>query len=586
MPNLEALSWSQLVDELRDLTKVAPTTKANDDPSAALHNLLVHQVELEMQNRALRDAQERLETSRARYADLFDFAPVGYLTLLPDGHIEEINLTGSALLARDRRDLVGRPLVDVMGLEGSPDALHEALRRCFEDRMRGATEVEIAPPGKPNVVLHVTTAPLVDDAGAVGTCRITLTDITDRKRAEQAEHERERAKDEARIKEEFLGIVSHELRTPLNAILGWAHILLECDDERGRDPALVKRAVEVIARNAHQQTRIIDDILDVSRILAGKLRIEPVLLELEPLVRSTVENMRHAATAKGIALSVTIDEGALLFGDTDRLSQVFGNLLNNALKFTNSGGAVAVHMSKESNAVRISVRDNGRGIAREDLPHVFERFRQVDGSVARATGGLGLGLSIVEHIVRAHGGDVTAASDGLGRGATFVVRLRTSKATGPLEARPPPPPSGAFARSLEIVTGTAVLAGTKVLCVEDDADALELLVHVLEEQGASVTAARSTAAAIEALATSIPDVLLSDIGLPGANGYTLMRRVRVLPGHASRVAGIAMSAYAGEGTKQHALDAGFDAFLAKPITPAMLVDAVARIAKNRASVRK
>jgi PAS domain S-box-containing protein len=566
MPNLEQLSWNQLVEELRELAEHKPSAgDAKDAPERVLHDLLVHQVELEMQNRELRDAQERLEASRARYADLYDFAPVGCLTIGADERIQEINLTGAALLGRDRAEIIGRPFLGVVPLHDRAMVFHEHIRICLEKRCRTDAEIEFVPRGRSPVLLHITSAPVLDASGHATACRTALTDVSDRRRAETAEAD-------ARMKEEFLGTVSHELRTPLTAILVWVGLLQERRRRReGVDAEELGQALDVIARNASVQGRLIEDILDVSRILAGKLRVEARPVDLEPVVREAVEALGPAAKAKGIAVSASVAPRTIVSGDAVRLTQVLTNLLNNAVKFTQAGGTIDVAVTIAGERVRIDVRDTGRGIAAQDLPNVFERFMQVDGSTTRSAGGLGLGLAIVDHLVRAHGGDVAASSPGLGLGATFTVRLR--RAADVLASAP------AFSE-LRAGEEDTRIDGCRVLCVDDDADALQVMALVLEEHGADVTTAESAVEAVAALGVSVPDVVISDIGLPGEDGYSLMQRIRALPGEASRVQAIALTAYAGPASSSRALEVGFQQFISKPITVDALVRAVATAVRS------
>ncbi len=559
MQNLEALSWNQLVEELRELTEHNSPRDPKDDPRIALHNLFVHQVELEMQNRELRDAQQRLEASRARYADLYDFAPVGCLTIDPDERIQEINLTGAALLGRDRADIIGRPFVGVVPLGGNAMVFHEHLRRCTDERCRVDTEIEFVPKGRAPVLLLMTSAPLFDTNGQATGCRTALTDVTDRRRAEDAEAD-------ARMKEEFLGTVSHELRTPLTAIVGWVGLLQDRHGS-GVDRDMLHHGLEVIERNAMAQGRLIEDILDCSRILAGKLRVDLQRTDLNPLIRESVESMLPAAQGKGIVLSATIAPRAIVLGDVERLRQVVANLLTNAVKFTPAGGTIDVSVVADTDFVRIAVSDSGRGIATPDLPHVFERFKQVDSSTTRTASGLGLGLAIVDHIVRAHGGDVAATSAGSGFGATFVVRLRRMRGSDENEPTP--------IRSQKREEGS--LEGCEILCVDNDIDALEVTAIILRQGGALVSTAQSAAEALAVLASSTPDVVLSDIGLPSEDGYELLRQIRKLPGEAARAPAIALTAYADEASAKLAREAGFQLFLSKPIAPEDLVRAIAQV---------
>jgi signal transduction histidine kinase/ActR/RegA family two-component response regulator len=376
----------------------------------------------------------------------------------------------------------------------------------------------------------------------------------------------------SRAKDEFIATVSHELRTPISAVLGWARLL-----RTGKlDAAASTRAVEVIERSAAAQAQLVDDLLDVSRVERGELRLYVRPVDLMAVVEAAVEAVRPAATARGTVIAVEIDNAAgPVVGDPARLQQVTWNLLSNAIKFTPHGGRVLVRLFREGGHAGLSVRDDGVGIDPEFLPHVFERFRQADSSRTRAFGGLGLGLAIVRHLVEAHGGTIEAQSEGTGKGATFTVHLplgtRLPQATAPVKAvEAIPAPAG---RAL------VGLAGVEVLVVDDDPDSLELVREALTQAGGSARIARSAAEALVALATSVPAVLLSDIAMPEEDGFALIRRIRALPPEqGGRVKAAALTAFAFPEDREQALRAGFDEFLAKPIAPWELVEAVAKLA--------
>jgi PAS domain S-box-containing protein len=384
-----------------------------------------------------------------------------------------------------------------------------------------------------------------------------------------------------RLKDEFLATLSHELRTPLTAILGWAGLLrsVKLDDETAAS------ALETIERNARSQKQLIDDLLDASRIITGKLRLEAKPTRLAPVVAAAVESMRPAAASKGVDLSVALDGGALVVaGDAERLQQIVWNLLSNAVKFTPPEGRIEVALAREGDGALISVSDTGVGIAPEFLPLVFERFRQADASTTRAFGGLGLGLSIVRHLVDLHGGRVTTESEGVGRGATFRVRL-------PLVAddRSEATVADSVASSSASAQGDAKqkLSGKRVLVVDDDADTLVMLRKTLERYGAGVETCDSVAAALRTLDGSPAfDVLVSDIGMPVEDGYTLMRRIveRARERGSARLPALALTAYARREDHDAALAAGFDAHIAKPVAPAELVEAVAKLASSAPKV--
>jgi CheY-like chemotaxis protein/two-component sensor histidine kinase len=341
-------------------------------------------------------------------------------------------------------------------------------------------------------------------------------------------------------------------------------------------PAELQRAVETIDRNARAQSQLIEDILDVSRIVTGKLQLEIVPVDLVTVVGAALESLRPSAEAKQIHVGVDLDPALpALAGDPSRLQQVVWNLLSNAVKFTPPGGTVTMKASLEGNDVRLDVQDTGAGIAGDFLPHVFERFRQADASTTRAHHGLGLGLAIVRHLVELHGGTVEAESDGVGRGATFRMRLPVRRPRGTLvSASAPPDRAGETPPSPAAVR----LDGLRILVVDDDADTLNLLVTVLHASGAETLAASSAQAALETFLASPPDVLVSDIGLPGQDGLSLLTAIRGLPGDTGgRVPAIALTAYARTEDRVRALAAGFQIHIAKPVAPAAIAAAVAAL---------
>jgi signal transduction histidine kinase/CheY-like chemotaxis protein len=385
---------------------------------------------------------------------------------------------------------------------------------------------------------------------------------------------RESAEQANQLKDQFLAIVSHELRTPLNAMLGWSDMLRTDSLDRTRR----KRAVQAIHDSARQQARLIDELLDVSRIVSGKLRLERSSVDWPEVIRGALEVARPAAEAKRIDIGVQMDPNIGPFSaDPARLQQIVWNLLTNAVKFTPDGGAIHVRLCCAETMVELSVTDTGEGIPPEFLPCVFERFRQADGSNTRRHGGLGLGLSIAKHLVDAHGGTIAAASDGEGRGSTFTVRLpivpvEEEKSEGVAAddlahpARPPAP-----ATSLE---------GIRVLVVDDDDGSRQVVAACLEARHAAVVAAVSAHEAIQILRREHVDVLLADIAMPGQDGYDLIRAVRAMekPGTAD-IPAAALTAFARAEDRRRALDAGFQLHLTKPIAADSLVEAVARLSR-------
>ncbi|WP_197064795.1 PAS domain S-box protein [Leptolyngbya sp. KIOST-1] len=451
--------------------------------------------------------------------------------------------------------------------------------------------------------ISATYVPQTSAEGAVEGFVALVNDTTDRRRADQEREQlldRERAaRNQAeaanRIKDEFLAVVSHELRTPLNPILGWSQLLRD----RQLDAQKTQYALSVIERNAQIQAQLINDLLDVSRVLRGKLSLNTTVVDLAVTIRAAVETVRLAAEAKRIQLDTKLEaDVGRVSGDADRLQQVVWNLLSNAVKFTSEGGQVEVRLSRvrvdrrkkdrgeDATAkplpplyAQITVSDTGKGIHPAFLPYVFDRFRQEDAATTRQFGGLGLGLALVRYLVELHGGIVQADSPGDGQGATFTVQL------------PLAPPAAADSPSANPAAGVIAadqrpgdLAGVRVLVVDDDQGTREFITFLLELHQAQVIAASSAAAAIAALEQGPPDILLSDIGMPGTDGYTLMRQVRDLPpDQGGDLPAIALTAYAGEIDYRQAIAAGFHKHMPKPVEPQRLIEAIAALVRHRPS---
>ena len=412
-----------------------------------------------------------------------------------------------------------------------------------------------------------------------------IRDISDVKRAEEerarllASEQQARRDAEAanRMKDEFLSVVSHELRTPLNAILGWAQILASGDG--GAED--VKEGLEVIQRNARVQTQIIEDILDMSRIISGKVRLDVQRVDLASVIEAATDSMRPAADAKGIRVQLVLDPLAgPVSGDPARLQQVVWNLLSNAIKFTPRGGRVRVTLERVNSHVEISVSDTGEGIKPEFLPHVFERFRQAEASTTRRHGGLGLGLSIVKQLVELHGGSVQAKSAGVGQGATFRVALPLTPLRIEDDERNRQHPTGAPSGPPDIQA--PALAGVKVLVVDDEPDARNLLRRVLENGKAAVTTASSVDDALRHIETAYFHVIVSDIGMPERDGYELIRILRSLPpDKGGKTPAVALTAFARSEDRTRAMLAGFDMHIAKPVEPNELHAVIARLAARQ-----
>jgi len=392
----------------------------------------------------------------------------------------------------------------------------------------------------------------------------------------EAERLYQEAQESSRLKDEFLATVSHELRTPLTAILGWAHMLRRGDFDK--DSA--RRALDTVERNARAQAQLIDDLLDVSRIITGKLRIDVRPVDPNSFIEAAVEAVRPAAEAKGVRLQKVLDTGpASVSGDPVRLQQVVWNLLSNAIKFTPRGGRVQVRLERVNSHVEVAVSDTGAGIVPEFLPYVFDRFRQADMKTTRQQGGMGLGLAIVRHLVELHGGTVKAESEGEGRGATFTVLLPVAAVYHSEEeaARVHP----AARSTLPNFESCDRLDGLKVLVVDDEPDTREMLKAGLRQCGAEVSAASSAAEALEAIEQSPPDLLISDIGMPDEDGYELMKRIRGLPPErGGRVPAIALTAYARVEDRMQALRVGYQMHVPKPVELAELAAVAASLVRR------
>jgi PAS domain S-box-containing protein len=525
-------------------------------------------------------AREALQEREARFRQLADAMPQIVWTALPNGVLNYCN--------RKWFEFIDRP----------EDAGHAAdwSRHVHPDDLPevAAQWVAVLKSGDPyNVEFRVRggdgqyrdfltrALPIRDENGAIVHWFGTCTDISDRKRIEaEREHvlageraartESERA---SQMKDEFLATLSHEIRTPLNAILGWSQIM-----RSSPDPDDIAQGLDVIERNARAQSQIVEDLLDMSKIISGKVRLDVQRLDLAAIVQTAVETARPTTEAKGIRLHSVIDPliGVVVSGDANRLQQVLWNLISNAVKFTPKGGRIQVLLERIDSHLEVSVIDSGEGIRPEFLPYVFDRFRQADASTTRRHGGLGLGLSIVKQLVELHGGSVRVTSAGPGHGTTFVVAL-------PLVVVHPEP-EGAPERRHPTATGLSGrladacddIAGLRVLVIDDEPDARALVKRLLEDCHAMVTATASVGEAIDAVRTGKFDVLVSDIGMPGEDGYSLIRRVRALDSaHGGNIPAIALTAYARAEDRVKAVSAGFQMHVTKPVEPVELVTMVA-----------
>jgi PAS domain S-box-containing protein len=529
----------------------------------------------------LRQQREYLRVSLASIGDAVIAADL-------DGAVNFINPTAEALTGWTLAAATGQPLDKVLNIVNEEtrqpvESPFAAIKR--EGRVVGLANhtLLIARDGR-EIPIEDSGAPIKGPDGKTVGVIIVFHDVSERRHAERERDQflrrEQAARSEAeaanRLKDEFLATVSHELRTPLNAILGWASLL----NRRVFDDATVRGAASVIERNAKSQAEIINDILDVSRIVAGKLRLEPQAVELAPIIRAAVDTVRPAASAKAINITVALGgDACMIMGDADRLQQIVWNLVSNAIKFTPAGGHIEVLMKHAGAHAEIKVIDSGIGIDPQFLPYVFDRFRQADSSTTREHGGLGLGLAIVRHLVELHGGTVAAESTGKDCGAAFTVLLPLAAAYEapfrPMEdlLHQADPPAD--------VASAADLRGLRVLVVDDDADTREILRVLLSQSGAEVYAAGSSAEALIAIGEWQPGVLVSDLGMPGEDGIALIAKVRALaPEGGGNIPAAALTAYARDEDSLRARSAGYQVHIAKPVDPAKLVNAVAGLAKR------
>jgi PAS domain S-box-containing protein len=507
-----------------------------------------------------RDITDRKLASEAhaRLASIVDSSNDAIIGKTLDGIITSWNASAERIFQYTAAEAIGQHISLIIPVErrAEEDEVLARLRRG--EKVDHFETVRSAKDGRP-IDISVTVSPIKDADGHVVGASNVSRDITERKRAELALHEANRMKDE------FLATLSHELRTPLNAMLGWSQMLRSGT----LSPEIQQRAFDALERNARAQAQLVEDLLDISRIVSGKLKIRADSVDLASVVMSAVDTIGPSAAAKRVALHVdTAVEGKLVVtGDADRLQQVVWNLLSNAIKFTPGHGRVDVELRKTGSRAAIIVRDTGRGIAPAFLPYVFERFRQADSTVARAHGGLGLGLALVRYVTEAHGGAVAVDSDGEGKGATFTVRL-------PLRAVADAP-----GRDTAAASGPALFrTDRRVLVVDDEADARELFRVILESHGAQVTTVGSAGEALHAIERQPFDLLLADIGMPDQDGYALIRAIRSLPAdRGGRIPAVAVTAYVSMRERERALKAGYDWHLGKPVEPDHLMAIVVSV---------
>ncbi|HYJ87608.1 MAG TPA: PAS domain S-box protein [Pyrinomonadaceae bacterium] len=522
-----------------------------------------------------KQTEAALQRNEAQLTDFFENSAVAMHWVGPDGTVIRVNQAELDMLGYERGEYEGHHIAE---FHVDPGVIHDILKRLQAGEVLKNYEAQLRCKDGSIKDARINSSAYFENETFIHT-RCFTHDNTERKRAQRESEElfkRERAaRAEAekanRLKDEFLATLSHELRTPLNAVIGWSRML-----NSGRlDSDSSNHALEVIERNAWAQKQIIEDILDVSRVITGKLQLNLGPVDLVAVVDAALDAMRPALEAKDIKIETIIDASLrMVSGDADRLQQVVWNVLSNAAKFTPAGGQVEICVSQGTTHVLVQVKDSGPGIDPAFLPHVFERFRQADGSTTRTHGGLGLGLAIVRHLVELHGGTITVENRDDGPGASFTIRL--------------PLPSGEL-RQEALVSAASIfkeaqseppsLEGLQILLVDDETDTLDLISVELAQYGAKVTAVASADEALRALEESGFDLLISDIGMPNTDGYDLIRQIRKLEGNQNqRIPAVALTAYARIQDRMRAILAGFSTHIAKPVEANELVTVVAGLA--------
>ena len=522
---------------------------------------------------AIRDVSARRRAD-AKFRALLESAPDAMVIVNDAGEIVLVNVQTERMFGYSRHELLGQRVE--MLVPARYRRAHVSHRTGYagaaHPRPIGALELHAVGKDGSEFPVEISLSPLETEEGTL--VASAIRDISDRKLAEQERanllHERAAHAEANRIKDEFLATLSHELRTPLNAILGWTTLI--------RDGALneeaIRKAIATIERNARAQAHLIEDLLDVSRIVSGNLRLQVIPIDFCHVVENAVDVVRPAAEAKSLQFDVTFETRPLLMmGDPDRLQQAVWNLLSNAVKYSPNDARVDLRVWSGERSIHLSVRDTGRGINPRFLPHVFDRFRQADSSYTRLGAGLGLGLAIVRSVVELHGGTVEAASAGEGRGAMFSMMLPVAGAPAVTHLKPAHDDDRHGER----------LDGIRVLVVDDQADERELLSTILTGRGAEVETADSAGAALAIFQRSVPAVLVTDIAMPEQDGYALLRRVRTLSETHRNLPAIAVTAHARAENRSRALRAGFQAYISKPIDHARLVRAVKHLAGTAAN---
>jgi two-component system CheB/CheR fusion protein len=588
--NEEALSSNE---ELQSVNEELQTAK--EEIQSANEELATLNQELQDRNVQLGKSNDDIQRALDRANALVDTVREPLVILDGDLRVEKANAAFYEIFQVGEEQTRGRLLSELGSGQWNKPGLLGALREVLaSDTAVEDLEAEAEFPVIGSRTMSLNARRLHPERGTRGRVLLAIEDRTEVKRAERGREElltlehdaRERAEAADHLKDEFVATVSHELRGPLTVIAGWMNILLGAG--QGLDTATLAKALAAIGRGVTAQGRLISDLLDHSRLVTGKVELQRGPIDLLMVAESALVGVRAAAEAKDIELELAGERGvSIVLGDSDRLQQVLWNLFFNAVKFTPPGGHVRISVGRVGNQVHVTVRDTGRGIPEEFLPHVFERFRQAEGSSNRTQHGLGLGLTLVRELVELHGGTVRADSAGKDLGATFTVVLPIPALLLPPAEAEPAAPSRPPATPL-VQAGPPrgkILEGTRVLVVDDEADARDAVVGLLARHGALVRPAASVAEAMAALERELPDVLISDLGMPGEDGYELIRRVRLLPADAGgRLPSLAVSAYATEEHRKKVMRTGFQTYLEKPVAPAELVTEVARLAGRLGTV--
>jgi PAS domain S-box-containing protein len=584
----ESVALAQLLSQLGNVTVIERPVRTTTLVSLLRSSLRArsrqyqvreHLAQQENAQRVIREAEQRF---RLLVENITDYA---IFMIDAEGRVASWNSGAQNLLGYSADEILGQPTTRFF-LTAEHDLL---AREMKEARLAGratSTGWRVRKNAQ-HMFMEGVLTPVRDDWGRLLGYSKLMRDVTDKRRTEiereqllQSERAaRGEAERSSRMKDEFLATLGHELRTPLNAILGWSQVLSRVNGATTE----IAEGLRVIERNARAQAQIIDDLLDMSSIISGKVRLAMQRVDLGSVVETSIKAVRPSAEAKGIDLHVSVDAlDHSVTGDPNRLQQVFWNLLTNAVKFTPKSGQVSVTVERVNSHLDVTITDNGEGIDAAFLPHVFERFRQADASTARRHGGLGLGLSVVKQLVELHGGSVSATSGGRGMGATFRIGLPLMASEGHARAdvQQPEPPLRSVPSEDDVQLVDVDLEGVKVLVVDDEPDARSLVERLLHDCAATVTTAASASEAFAQLLRDRPDVLVSDIGMPSEDGYALIRRIRKLHGDRGSVPAIALTAYARAEDRATALEAGYQSHLAKPVEPGKLVSMVAQLGKR------